>query len=135
MLTSTISDLTRSMTIVGSGEQVSPEMYQQQVGQNLVGFGKADPTGKCEVCRENTEAGSYGLGVVLLGPWITQTMNFGGTGATSGYLPSDELTISVATTYEADAFDSSRFVCQRQFGHSPLTAPLPRIRALPQPTG
>jgi CubicO group peptidase (beta-lactamase class C family) len=136
VLTSTISDLTRSMTIVGSGEQVSPEMYQQQVGQNLVGFGKADPTGKCEVCRENTEAGSYGLGVVLLGPWITQTMNFGGTGATSGYLPSDELTISVATTYEADAFDSEGSYANASSDiFAALTAALAPDQALPQPTG
>ena len=106
VLTSTIGDIGRSMTIVGSGEQVSPEMYQEQVGPNLVGFGEKDPTGKCPACAQNTETGSYGLGVVLLGPWITQTMNFGGLGATSGYLPSDGLTISVATTYEPEAFDS-----------------------------
>jgi len=106
VLTSTISDVSRSMAIVGSGEQVSPEMYQEQVGPNLVGFGKVDPTGKCPVCQPNTATGSYGLGVVLLGSWITQTMNFGGTGASSGYLPEDKLTISVATTYDAAAFDS-----------------------------
>ena len=106
VLTSTVDDLSRSMAIVGSGEQVSPEMYQAQVGPNLVGFGEADPTGKCPACAKLTEAGSYGLGVVLLGPWITQTMNFGGTGATSGYLPSDKLTITVVTTYDAAAFDS-----------------------------
>lgn len=106
VLTSTISDLSRSMAIVGSGEQVSPEVHQEQVGPNLVGFGKVDPTGKCPVCQPNTATGSYGLGVVLLGSWITQTMNFGGTGASSGYLPEDKLTISVATTYDAAAFDS-----------------------------
>ncbi len=106
VLTSTISDISRSMAIVGSGEQVSPQMYQEQVGKNLVGFGEPDPSGKCAACQQNTETGSYGLGVVLLGEWITQTMNFGGTGASSGYLPPDGLTISVVTTYDAKAFDS-----------------------------
>ena len=136
VLTSTISDLSRSMAIVGSGEQVSPQMYQQQVGANLIGFGEADPTGRCEVCRENTEAGSYGLGVVLLGPWITQTMNFGGTGATSGYLPADKLTISVATTYEALAFDSdgSYANASTQIFRA-LTESLAPDDALPEPTG
>lgn len=105
VMTSTIRDVTTSMEIVGSGSQVSPDMYQQQVGQNLVGFGKKDPTGACQSCRPNTTAFSYGLGVVLLGPWITQTMNFAGQGATSGYLPSEKLTISVAVTYLPTAFD------------------------------
>lgn len=136
VLTSTISDLSRSMAIVGSGEQVSPEVHQEQVGPNLVGFGKADPTGRCEVCRENTEAGSYGLGVVLLGPWITQTMNFGGMGATSGYLPSDKLTISVGTTYNAEAFDSEGAYSNASSAiFAAFTAALAPDQALPQTPG
>jgi hypothetical protein len=48
---------------------------------------------------------NYGLGVVLIGPWITQTKNFAGSGATVGYLPGAMLTITVVTTYNPDAFD------------------------------
>jgi hypothetical protein len=63
-------------------------------------------------------------------------MNFGGTGATSGYLPSDELTISVATTYEADAFDSEGSYANASSDiFAALTAALAPDQALPQPTG
>jgi hypothetical protein len=42
---------------------------------------------------------------VNLGPWITQTKNFAGSGATVGYLPSQKLTVAVVTTYGPGAFD------------------------------
>lgn len=102
--TTNIYDLTTSMEIVGSGAQVSPAMYQEQVVPKLIGFGRKDPSGRCSACREMTGDLSYGLGVILIGPWITQTKNFAGSGATSGYLPSKKLTISVATTYKPAAF-------------------------------
>ena len=50
-----------------------------QVGSNLVGFGYTDPN--CPVCRQNTFALNYGLGLVNLGPWIAQPKNFAGSGA------------------------------------------------------
>ncbi len=103
--TSTIHDVTTSMEIVGSGAQVSREMYDQQVSPKLIGFGSKDPTGQCEKCMPMTTELSYGLGVILQGPWITQTKNFAGSGVSSGYLPSRKLTISVATTYTPEAFD------------------------------
>ncbi len=103
--TTDIYDMTRSMEIVGDGELLSPETHQAMVGKNLVGFGSTDPTGRCPVCFTNEELRSYGLGVVLLGDWITQTKNFYGSGATGGYLPSQQLTVSVVTTYKAAAFD------------------------------
>ena len=105
--TSNIYDVTTSMEIVGSGSQVSKEMYAAQTGPNLVGFGTKDPTGVCTACRPNTDSASYGLGVILLGPWITQTKSFAGAAATSGYLPSEKLTVSVAMTYQPAAFDQA----------------------------
>ena len=102
--TTNIFDVTTSMEIVGSGAQVSPAMYREQVEPRLIGFGHKDSTGACSACSDNTVQRSYGLGVVLIGPWITQTKNFAGSGATSGYLPSKKLTISVATTYSSAAF-------------------------------
>lgn len=105
--TTDIYDQTTSMEIVGSGALVSPEAHQAQVGKNLVGFGHEDPTGRCPACTQMTEQRSYGLGVELIGSWIAQTKNFAGSGATSGYLPSQRLTVSVATTYTAAAFDGA----------------------------
>ena len=103
--TTNIYDMTTSMEIVGSGAQVSPEMYEAQTGANLIGFGSPDPTGVCQVCRTNTEAGNYGLGVIRMGPWITQTKSFAGAAASTGYLPSDKLAVSVSMTYLPQAYD------------------------------
>ena len=101
--TTDITDMSKSMEIVGAGKLLSRSSWAAQVGPNLVGFGHADPN--CPVCRQNTIAANYGLGVVNLGPWITQTKNFAGSGATVGYLPWKKLTISVVTTYTPEAFD------------------------------
>lgn len=103
--TTNIYDLTRSMAYIGSGAGLSPAMHAQEVGPNLIGFGHADPTGRCEPCRQMTTRLSYGLGVVLTGPWITQSKNFAGAGASSGYLPAEKLAISVAVTYLPAAFN------------------------------
>lgn len=101
--TSTIDDVTRSMEIVGSGAQVSPEMYEQQTGANLVGQG-TPPTEQCPRCGPLTEERNYGLGVIRYGPWIANTKLFAGSGATGGYLPEGEWAITVVTTYLPSAF-------------------------------
>ena len=98
-----ISDLTKTMEAVGTGKVLSKRSLAAQVGPNIVGFGHPDPN--CPVCRQNNRAFNYGLGVVNLGPWITQTKNFAGCGATVGYLPSEKLTVAVVTTYNPSAFD------------------------------
>jgi hypothetical protein len=98
-----ITDMSKSMEVVGLGTLLSPTSYAEQVGPNLVGFGHTQDN--CPPCRGNTAAFNYGLGVVNIGPWITQTKSFAGSGATVGYLPAARLTISVVTTYTPEAFD------------------------------
>ncbi len=98
-----INDMSKSMEAVGTGKVLSKKSYEAQVGPNLVGFGHFDP--KCPVCRPNTERFNYGLGVVNLGPWITQTKDFAGSGGTVGYLRSKSFTVSVVTTYTPGAYD------------------------------
>ena len=98
-----ITDMSKSMEAVGAGKLLSRESLAAQVSPNLVGFGKADP--HCSACHRMSEALNYGLGVVIRGPWITQTKSFAGCGATVGYLPSKKLTVAVATTYSPKAFD------------------------------
>ncbi len=104
VITTDIADMSTSMQIVGSGSQVSPEMYAAQTGPNLVGFGTKDPTGTCSSCRPNTAQMSYGLGVWRLGAWLAQNASFAGLASTSGYLPAEKLTVSVAMTYLPAAF-------------------------------
>lgn len=100
-----ITDMSASMEAVGTGKLLSPASHRAQVGPNLSGFGHAQAG--CDACHRNDAAFNYGLGVVNLGPWITQTKSFSGSGATVGYLPSKKLTITVVTTYTAAAFDKN----------------------------
>jgi hypothetical protein len=97
-----ITDFSKSMEVVGKGTLLSPHSHAEQVGPNLVGLGHKDG---CEPCGQNTTAFNYGLGVVNLGPWIVQSKSFAGSGASVGYLPAARLTISVVTTYTAEAFN------------------------------
>jgi CubicO group peptidase (beta-lactamase class C family) len=99
-----ITDMSKSMEAVGTGKLLSKESLAAQVNPNLVGFGHAQPN--CPACHHMSEALNYGLGVVNMGPWITQTKNFAGCGATVGYLPSKKLTVAVATTYTPRAVDN-----------------------------
>jgi len=101
--TTDITDMTKTMVAVGSGKILSKPSWEAQVGPNLVGFGHADP--KCPVCRQNSTAFNYGLGVLNIGPWIAQSKGFAGCDAMVGYLPSKKLSIAVVVTYGPGAFD------------------------------
>jgi hypothetical protein len=101
--TTDIADMSKSMEAVGTGKLLSNEPHAAQVNPKLVGFDKGDP--HCPACHHMSEAKNYGLGVVNLGPWITQTKSFAGCGATVGYLPSKKLTVAVAITCTPKAFD------------------------------
>jgi CubicO group peptidase (beta-lactamase class C family) len=102
--TTDIADVARSMELVGTGALLSRASFEAQVRPSLVGFGHADP--KCPPCKQMTAAANFGLGVVIMGPWIGQIKSFSGSSCTVGYLPSRKLTVAVATTYAPGAFDS-----------------------------
>ncbi len=99
-----IDDMAKSMELAGRGALLSRQSFAAQVQPNLVGFGHGQSG--CAACRQNTAEANYGLGVVNLGPWISQIKNFAGCGGTVGYLPARRLTIAVVTTYLPEAFDS-----------------------------
>ena len=98
-----ITDLATTAEKVGSGALVTPELYQEQVGKNLVGVGQR--TDACPVCNTITADRGYGLGVLLLGDWIAQTKNFAGEGAAMAYLPKERIAVALVTTLTADAYD------------------------------
>ena len=100
-----ITDFSRSMEQIATGALLSRASWQAQVGPNLVGFGHA--ARNCAVCRENTVANNYGLGVNNLGRWTAQAKSFAGSDASVGYLRRSKLTISVEVTYKPEAFDST----------------------------
>jgi CubicO group peptidase (beta-lactamase class C family) len=102
--TTDINDLVTTMEAVGAGKLLTKESAAAQIGPNLVGFGHPDKN--CLGCSQNTKERNYGLGVVILGSWVTQTKGCAGCGATVGYLPAQKLTIAVVTTYAPAAFDN-----------------------------
>ena len=102
--TTDATDMSKSMEAVGTGRILSVQSMRAQTVPRLIGFGHK--LRGCAACQRLTEARNYGLGVVLIGPWIAQTKSFSGSGATSGYLPSGRLTVTVAVTYLPSAFDN-----------------------------
>ena len=102
--TTNITDMTATAIAVGEGTLLSRESYQAMVRPELIGFGA--PLDGCPTCHTLDEHYSYGLGVVLSGPWILQNPLFAGCGAIEAYLPSRKLAIAVATTFAEDGFDA-----------------------------
>ena len=102
--TTDVTDMSKTMEAVGTGKVLSPSSLTAQIGPELIGFGHA--IAGCAACRQLTDALHYGLGVVLLGPWIAQIKSFAGSSATVGYLPAQKLTITVEVTYLPEAFDA-----------------------------
>ncbi|WP_405860746.1 beta-lactamase family protein [Streptomyces sp. NBC_00090] len=96
--TTDICDLARSAAAIGSGELLSPSSYQQLLNPGTVGLGHPTATCPATVCLANTEATHYGMGVVVLGDWISQHPLFFGYSASMAYLPSERLAIAVSTT-------------------------------------
>ncbi len=55
---------------------------------------------------ENTAAFNYGLGVIVAGPWISQSLGFARwRSGVVGYLPAQKLTIAVEATNGPGAYD------------------------------
>jgi hypothetical protein len=84
---------------------VTPALYEQQVGNRLVGLGER--TAACPVCAPITADRGYGLGVLLLGKWIAQTKDFAGEGGAMAYLPERRVAIAVVTTLRPEAYDDT----------------------------
>jgi CubicO group peptidase (beta-lactamase class C family) len=101
--TTDIVDLAASAIAIGEGTLLSPASHQAQVAPDLLGFGS--PVEGCATCATMDERYTYGLGVVLSGPWILQNPLFAGCGAVMAYLPSKKIAIAVATTFTEKAFD------------------------------
>jgi CubicO group peptidase (beta-lactamase class C family) len=101
--TTDLTDESLSMEAVGTGKLLSRASSAAQIEPHLLGFGRTQAG--CDACRPNTTAFSYGLGVMLVGPWIAQTLGFAGASGAVAYLRSQKLTISVEATNGALAFD------------------------------
>ena len=98
-----IHDLSTSARAIGTGELVSAESHEEQIGPSLVGLG--GPTDTCPegVCREQLPTAYFGLGTVVLGGWVLQNPEFFGYGGVQAYLPSEDLAIAAEATLDEDA--------------------------------
>ena len=99
-----ITDLSTSIEAAATGKLLSRGSSRAQITPYLIGF--SHPVPGCVACRPQTKAFSYGLGVFLLGPWISQTLGFAGASGATAYLPSKKLTISIEVTNAPGAYDN-----------------------------
>jgi CubicO group peptidase (beta-lactamase class C family) len=102
--TTDITDLGVSIEAVAAGKLLSPASSAAQITPRLVGFGHVKSG--CPACRKGTPDLSYGLGVILSGRWITQTLGFAGASGAVGTLPAQKLTIAVEVTNGPGAYDA-----------------------------
>ncbi|MBV8068059.1 MAG: beta-lactamase family protein [Candidatus Eremiobacteraeota bacterium] len=102
--TTDITDLSLSLEAASSGKLLSAASSAAQIKPSLLGFGHTQRG--CSACRVNSAAFNYGLGVIITGPWITQTLGFSGASGAVGYLPSQKLTIAVEATNAQSAYDT-----------------------------
>lgn len=124
---STITDMARSLEAIGSGELLTEESYQEQIGQQLLGFGA--PLQGCPTCHVLDEAYNYGLGIVHSGNWLLQNPLFGGYGGTAAYLPDRKIAIAVVTTFGEQSFGEAG---ELRYGNA-STATFQRIAELLAP--
>jgi CubicO group peptidase (beta-lactamase class C family) len=101
--TTNLDDLAATGKGIYSGQLLSPESYQKLVSTDL--RGKTTTIPGCAACFEQSIGYTYGLGVVISGDWLLQDPLFSGESAVDAYLPSEDVAIAVAVTYEPAAFD------------------------------
>lgn len=99
-----VTDLSISIEAAATGKLLSHGSSQAQIRPHLLGFSHQAPG--CAECRPQTAAFNYGLGVFLLGPWISQSLGFAGASGATAYLPSQRLTISLEVTNAPNAYDA-----------------------------
>jgi CubicO group peptidase (beta-lactamase class C family) len=102
--TTDVTDLSVSIEATASGTLLSRASSAAQVRPRLIGFGHKQQG--CPACDSNTVAFSYGLGVILAGPWVVQTLGFAGASGAVGTLPARKLTIAVEATNGPGAYDA-----------------------------
>jgi CubicO group peptidase (beta-lactamase class C family) len=103
--TTTIDDMTRTAEQVGTGALLSESSYHEMTDSNLLGFGHPDPA-CAPSCFTQVEGYNYGLGIVRSGSWMLQNPLLAGFSGTAAYLPSQEVAVAVAVTYQPGAFDA-----------------------------
>lgn len=103
--TTDIRDMTTSARAIGTGELLSRKSYRAMTQPRLLGFGQRQDN-CAPSCFQQVVGYNYGLGIVRSGDWLLQNPLLGGYAATMAYLPGKDVSIAVATTFKAAAFDA-----------------------------
>lgn len=106
---STIHDMATSAEAIGTGRLLSPQSHRLQIAPTLRGFGR--PIEGCATCATLSDFYTYGIGIVLSGPWLLQNPLFSGQAGVMAYLPSRKIAVAVAVTFDEEAFDASGGYC------------------------
>ncbi|KAF0652285.1 penicillin-binding protein, beta-lactamase class C [Cyanobium sp. Copco_Reservoir_LC18] len=130
----TIHDMAASAEAIGTGRLLSPQSHRLQIAPTLRGFGR--PIEGCATCATLGDFYTYGVGIVLSGPWLLQNPLFSGQAGVMAYLPSRRIAIAVAVTFDEEAFDASGGYCNaadgifREIGAHLAPQDAPPVRAL-----
>ena len=100
--TSNIFDVNETAIAIGTGKLLSPESYKAMISTGL--RGKTTTLPGCVTCFPQSEAYSYGLGIVTTGNWLMQDPLFFGEAGAFAYLPPKKAAIALALTFSQDAF-------------------------------
>jgi CubicO group peptidase (beta-lactamase class C family) len=103
--TTTVGDLVASASAIGTGALLSDASFHAMTDSTLIGFGERQDS-CAPSCFTQIDAYNYGLGVVRSGSWILQNPQLSGYSAVMAYLPSERISIGIATTYLPSAFNS-----------------------------
>ena len=101
--TTTIRDLTRTITNVGEGTLLSRRSFRAMTGPHLLGFGERRDN-CAPSCFTQVRGYNYGLGIVRSGAWLLQNPMLGGYAATTAYLRRKRIAVAVAVTFGRGAF-------------------------------
>jgi hypothetical protein len=88
---------------IGTGKLLSHKSYEKMVSTELRGKTTAVPG--CSTCFEQSEEYTYGLGIVIVGDWLTQAPSFSGFAGTEAYLPSKKIALAVTATHDPAYFE------------------------------
>ena len=101
--TTDIADMSRTAIGIGSGRLLSRRSHLLQVDPHI-GFGHPQPG--CERCTTLSAKYGYGIGAVRNGGWVLQNPLFAGYAAIESYLPAQRISIAIAVTFKAGAYDA-----------------------------
>jgi len=97
-----IADMASVIRAIGRGELLSTDSHELMIAPTL--RGRTTAIDGCATCFVQGEWYTYGYGIVLSGDWLLQNPLFAGYAGVAAYLPADDVTIAVATTYADAAF-------------------------------